>query len=41
MDKPELENITKLLFPLIKDFESADLYDKATEELKLLRGGKK
>ena len=37
----ELENITKLLFPLIKDFESADLYEKATEELKLLRGGKK
>jgi hypothetical protein len=29
------------LFPLIKDFESADLYDKATEELKLLRGEKK
>jgi hypothetical protein len=33
----ELENIKKLLFPLIKDFESADLYEKASEELKLLK----
>lgn len=33
----ELEQIRKLLFPLIRDFESAELWEKATEELKLLK----
>ena len=37
----QLEAIQKMLFPLIKDFESADLYEKATEELKLLKQSEK
>ena len=37
----QLESIQKMLFPLIKDFESADLYEKATEELKLLKQSEK
>ncbi len=37
----QLEAVQKMLFPLIKDFESADLYEKATEELKLLKQSEK
>lgn len=33
----ELEYIIKITFPLIKDFETADLWEKAREELKLLK----
>ena len=37
----QLEAVQKMLLPLIKDFESADLYEKATEELKLLKQSEK
>ena len=33
----ELEYIIKITFPLIKDLETADLWEKAREELKLLK----
>jgi hypothetical protein len=33
----ELEYIIKITFPLIKDFETADIWEKAKEELKLLK----
>lgn len=33
----ELEYIIKITFPLIKDLETADIWEKAREELKLLK----
>ena len=33
----ELEYIIKITFPLIKDLETADIWEKARDELKLLK----